>query len=167
MLVSMDVSDKQLQKAVSRVQAQIAKAPPNSQLYVQLSELELRAGDANASLDAAQKAMQLNPADGTAVMAYSRAQLAHGDANKAIDGWQQWLKAHPNDAAAYAVAVRIRTWPLTMLRAHADRYRTRPAPPTLWPGSSTAREPMLLPAISWKRRSRSLLTILRFNITWG
>ncbi len=45
LLASIDIGQKDLSKVISRVQAQIVKAPQNGKMYVQLSELQLRAGD--------------------------------------------------------------------------------------------------------------------------
>ena len=90
-------------KTIDRLQQQIAKVPQNSDMYTLLAELQLQTGDVNAGTASAQKALQLNPNNGAATMAYTRAALSHGDPAKAIDTWQQWLKTHPNDAQANTI----------------------------------------------------------------
>lgn len=104
LLLSAMAYEKQPVKAmIARVQDQITKAPQNASMYQMLSGLQLSSGDSAGSLSSAEKAMQLNPSDPSAVMAYSRAQIALGQAPKAIDTWKQWVKDHPGDAAAFTV----------------------------------------------------------------
>jgi Flp pilus assembly protein TadD len=47
--------------------------------------------------------MQLNSADGVAVMNYTRAQIAGGNIPAAVARWQDWKKAHPTDPRADVV----------------------------------------------------------------
>ena len=103
LLVSTYLMEKQPQKGLSLLQAQIAKSPQNGEMYVQLSEVQMQLGDVNGALDSAQKAVQLSPRNEQAVVAVTRAQLAHGEPVKAIDSWQNWLKTHSQDAQAYAI----------------------------------------------------------------
>ncbi|HEV2577010.1 MAG TPA: tetratricopeptide repeat protein [Acidobacteriaceae bacterium] len=84
-------------KALALVQQEITKSPNNSALYDQLSDLQLATKDVNGAVNSSQKAMQLNPSDGDAVMAYTRATTASGNSSAAIVKWQQWNGAHPND----------------------------------------------------------------------
>ncbi len=72
-------------------------------MYVELSEIQMQTGDREGALASAQKAVQLIPGNGGAVMAYSRAAIAHGDGQKAIDAWQNYLKLRPSDAQGFAV----------------------------------------------------------------
>jgi len=85
-------------KALALVQQDIAKSPNNSALYQQLSGLQLVMKDFNGALNSAQKAMQLNPNDGDAVIVYTRAETAAGNAGAAISKWKTWAAAHPNEA---------------------------------------------------------------------
>jgi Flp pilus assembly protein TadD len=91
------VFEKQPAKAISRVQEQIAKSPENSDMYDLLADLQTSTGDPKGGLASAEKAMQLNPSDSAAVIAYSRAQVSAGDPAKAVAKWQQWTKDHPTD----------------------------------------------------------------------
>jgi Flp pilus assembly protein TadD len=63
----------------------------------------LATGDSAGALASAEKAMQIKPSDGAAVMTYSRAEVSHGDPSKAIAKWQQWTVSHPNDAQAFTI----------------------------------------------------------------
>ena len=63
----------------------------------------MQVGDRDGALASAQKAVQLSPGNGGAVMAYSRAAIAHGQAPQAIDAWKNYLKLRPSDAQGYAV----------------------------------------------------------------
>jgi Flp pilus assembly protein TadD len=51
----------------------------------------------------AQKAIQLNPEDGEAVMLFAQLQVQRGQTANAIGVWEQWTKTHPNDAGGYAI----------------------------------------------------------------
>jgi Flp pilus assembly protein TadD len=77
-------------------------------MYDLLSGLQMQTGDAHGALASAQKAMQLNPKDQAAVMAYSRAEIGVGDTAKAVETWQQWTKDHPNDAQAFTILGTLR-----------------------------------------------------------
>ncbi len=97
------MSEKQPAQAISRVQAQIAKSPQNSEMYDLLAELQTATGDPKGALDSAQKAMQINPNDGAAVIAYTRAEVGSGDPAKAVAKWQQWTKDHPTDVRGFTL----------------------------------------------------------------
>jgi Flp pilus assembly protein TadD len=95
--------EKQPAQAVARVQAQIAKSPQNSDMYDLLADLQMATGDSKGALDSSEKAMQLNPTDSAAVVAYTRAELSAGDPSKAIAKWQQWTKDHPTDVRGFTL----------------------------------------------------------------
>jgi tetratricopeptide (TPR) repeat protein len=54
-------------------------------------------------VDTAQKAMQMNPGDAAAVMAYTRAAVAGGHVDQAISRWQIWAGSHPGDANSQVI----------------------------------------------------------------
>jgi Flp pilus assembly protein TadD len=97
------VFEKQPAKAISRVQDQIAKSPQNSDMYDLLADLQTATGDPKSALASAEKAMQLNPADGAAVVSYTRAEVTAGDPAKAVVKWQQWTKDHPTDVRGFTL----------------------------------------------------------------
>jgi Flp pilus assembly protein TadD len=72
-------------------------------MYDLLADLQNGTGDTKGALASAEKAMQLNPGDSAAVIAYSRAEVSAGDPGKAIAKWQQWTKDHPTDARAFTL----------------------------------------------------------------
>jgi len=97
------VFEKQPAQALSRVQAQIAKSPQNSEMYDLLAELQMTTGDPKGALASAEKAMQINPADAGAVVDYTRAEISVGDPAKAVAKWQQWTKDHPADVRGFTL----------------------------------------------------------------
>jgi len=103
LLAATYVYEKQPAKAIARVQEQIAKSPQNAEMYDMLSELQGGTGDNAGALASAEKAMQLNPADPGAVVAYTHALVASGDTTKALAKWQQWTTTHPSDASALTI----------------------------------------------------------------
>ena len=103
LLVGYYLYQHQEDKAIALVQGQIAKSPHNSELLDQLAELQLATKDAAGAADSAQKAMQMNPADAAAVMAYTRAAVAQGHVDQAVSRWQTWTAAHPSDASAEVI----------------------------------------------------------------
>ena len=104
LILSAMAYEKQPPKAmIARIQDQIAKAPQNAGMYDMLAGLQLQTGDTAGGLSSAEKAMQLNPSDPSAAMAYSRAQIAMGQAPKAIEKWKQWTKDHSGDANGFTV----------------------------------------------------------------
>ena len=100
LLVAADLQDKQPEKALALMQAQLVKSPNNPVLYADLSALQLQLKDTPGSLASAQKALAINRAFEPAVQAYSEAELASGNTDAAIAAWQDWMKAHPDDPRA-------------------------------------------------------------------
>jgi Flp pilus assembly protein TadD len=72
-------------------------------MYDLLAELQMATGDAKSALVSAEKAMQINPADSTAVVDYTRAEVSSGDPAKAVAKWQQWTKDHPTDVRGFTL----------------------------------------------------------------
>ena len=101
-LVGYDLFQKKPDRAVTRLNAQIAKSPQNSTYYVLLSQL-LMGKDLDAAGAAAQKAMQLNSRDAEAVLLYAQIQVQRGQVANAITAWEQWSTTHPTDAGAVAL----------------------------------------------------------------
>ncbi len=72
-------------------------------MYNLLAELQMATGDPKGALASSEKAMQLNPNDSAAVIAYTRAEVAAGDPAKAVTKWQQWTTAHPTDVQGFTL----------------------------------------------------------------
>jgi tetratricopeptide (TPR) repeat protein len=101
-LIGYDLYQKKPDRAVTRLNAQIAKSPQNSTYYVLLSQL-LMGKDPDAAGAAAQKAMQVNSRDAEPVMLYAQIQVQRGQVANAITAWEQWSTTHPTDAGAVAL----------------------------------------------------------------
>jgi tetratricopeptide (TPR) repeat protein len=98
-----DWNAKQPQKAIERVEQQIATVPNNQEMYDQLAQLQMDAGDLAAALATADKAMQLTPLESSTVMVYTRVQIRHGNVGKAILSWRDWSEKHPANPQVYAL----------------------------------------------------------------
>jgi tetratricopeptide (TPR) repeat protein len=102
-IVEVDLVAKQPDKAVARVQQQIAKSPKNPAFYGLLASVQLATKDFNGARDNAKKAMDMNPADEAAVRTYTTALSNTGGIDTAIQTWQTWANAHPKDGFAYTM----------------------------------------------------------------
>jgi tetratricopeptide (TPR) repeat protein len=101
--VAYDLNQKQADKALARVNAQIAKSPGNSAFDDLLARLQIQSKNLDQAAATAQKAMQLNPADIDAVGLVAQTAMMRGQTASAVNAWQQWSNAHPNDANSVAV----------------------------------------------------------------
>ena len=101
--VAYDMSQKQADKALARVNAQIARSPGNSAYDDLLARLQIQGKNLDQAAATAQKAMQLNAADGEAVGLVAQIAMMRGQTASAVNAWQQWSSAHPNDANSVAV----------------------------------------------------------------
>jgi tetratricopeptide (TPR) repeat protein len=103
LLVNYDLYQKQPDKALARIDAQIAKSPTNSGFYDLLAELQIHNKNLDKAAAAAQKAIQLNSGDGAAVTLIAQIEVQRGQVASAINAWEHWKNAHPNDANALAI----------------------------------------------------------------
>ncbi len=103
LLVDYDLYQKNPKAALDRVNAQIGKAPAKSSFYDLLAQIELGEKDLNQAAAAARKAMELNPADGEAVMLFAQIAIQRGETANEIETWQKWSNEHPHDAGALAI----------------------------------------------------------------
>jgi tetratricopeptide (TPR) repeat protein len=102
-LVSYDVFRKQPAQALTRINQQIVKSPKNSAFYDLLAQFQLQNKNLDQASIAAQKALEMNPDDGEAVVIYAQVQVQRGQAANAIGVWEKWSKDHPNSAGALAI----------------------------------------------------------------
>jgi tetratricopeptide (TPR) repeat protein len=103
LLIGFDIYQKQPQKALARVKAQIEKNPGNSRLYDLLSQMQMQSKNLDQAATTAAKALLLNSSDGDAVMQFAQIAAQRGQTANAIGTWEQWSNAHPNDADAFAI----------------------------------------------------------------
>ncbi len=120
LLVGYDLSQKQPQKALARVNQQIANRPQNSGFYVILAELEVQNKNLDEAAATAQKAMQLSSGDIDAVGLYVQIAVMRGQTASAIATWQQWVNAHQNDAGARARLAALEETSGNKVQAEAD-----------------------------------------------
>lgn len=102
-LMSYDLSQKQPDKALAMVNAQIAKRPQNSGFYDLLAQLDLLNKKNDLAVAAVQKAIQVNPGDAEAYLLYVQVEVQAGQIPNAVATWQQWVSAHPGDASSLAL----------------------------------------------------------------
>ena len=103
LLVEYDLYQNHPDQAVARVNAQIDRSPRNSSYYDLLAALQMQSKSFDQAAATAQKAIQLNSADGEAVMLFAQIAVQRGQTANAIGAWEQWSDAHPRDAGALAV----------------------------------------------------------------
>jgi Flp pilus assembly protein TadD len=129
--VSYYLYQKQHDKALARVNAQIEKSPKNPQFYDLLAELDAQDKKLDQAAAAAQKAVQLNSSDSEAVMVFAQIEVLRGQAATAIGAWQQWLSSHPNDANATAVLGTLEESSGDRQKAEADYKKALQLQPQL------------------------------------
>lgn len=116
--------NKQPDKALARLNAQIEKSPTNSGLYDVMAQLQMQHKDLDQAISTAQKAMQLNPADREAPMLFAQAEVQRGQAANALAIWKQWTDAHPRDAGAIAFLGMLEEASGNQQMAEADYKRS-------------------------------------------
>jgi tetratricopeptide (TPR) repeat protein len=119
-IVEVDLVAKQPDKALARVQQQIAKSPKNPNLYSLLASVQLSMRDFNGARDNAKKTMDMNPADESAVRTYTTALANSGGADVAIHTWETWIGSHPRDG--YAMSMLGQLWEQKGVQAKAMDY---------------------------------------------
>jgi len=102
-LVYYDMQAKQPAKAIARIQAQIAKAPNNADLYVELAQVQFATKDFKGSLENARKAMQMNPTSPGPLQMFVEDEVALGEIDSALSSQQAWVNAHTSDSAGYRI----------------------------------------------------------------
>lgn len=103
LVVGYDLYEKQPDKALARLNAQIAKSPRNSSFYDLLALLQIQGKKLDEAAVTVQKAMQLNSGDGEAVALYAQIEVRRGQTANAVSAWERWSAAHPNDAGVLAI----------------------------------------------------------------
>jgi tetratricopeptide (TPR) repeat protein len=102
-LVDFDIQAKQPEKALARVQTQIAKSPSNAGLYEELAYVQLKTKDLNGALASSKKAMELGPSNFQAVRLYTKVEMDLDQVDPAITAWEQWLAKNPKDSRALSI----------------------------------------------------------------
>ena len=102
-VIGYDLYEKQPDKALARLNAQIEKRPKNSSFYDLLAQIQIQSKKLDEAAVTAQKAIQLNSSDGEAVTLYAQIEVQRGQTVNAIGAWEKWSAAYPNDAGALAI----------------------------------------------------------------
>ena len=95
------VFQKQPDKAIARVSAQITKSPNNSAFYSLLGSLQASNKDLAGAEASLQKAIELNQNNLTAFMLLGQVQVLRGSTDKALASWEGWAQKNPKDVRAY------------------------------------------------------------------
>jgi tetratricopeptide (TPR) repeat protein len=103
LLLSYDLFQKETDRALQRLDAQLRMSPGNSTYHALLAQLQLHSGNLDAAAATAEQAVQLGPGDAEALLTYAQIQIQRGQVAEAIDAWEQWSRAHPTDAGALAL----------------------------------------------------------------
>jgi tetratricopeptide (TPR) repeat protein len=97
LLIRMDLQANQPAAAISLIQQQMSRTPPNAGLYDALATVQLISKDMNGALDSSKKALQINPSDPAAMRSFTQASIGLGQLGPAMDAWEQWSVKHPRD----------------------------------------------------------------------
>jgi Tfp pilus assembly protein PilF len=122
LLIEYDINQKQPDKAMARLNAQIEKSPRNSYFYDMLAEMQQHDKKLDLAAASAQKAIELNSGDKAGVALFSQIQVQRGQVAAAITVWERWLYAHPNDAGVDTILGTLEESRGNMSKAE-DYYR--------------------------------------------
>ncbi|MGE5053345.1 MAG: tetratricopeptide repeat protein [Acidobacteriota bacterium] len=103
-IVNILTSQKQLTKAIARVQAQAAKVPNSDAVYMLLGGLQVASQDLIGAETSLRKAVQLNPSNQDAIVLLSKVEMARGQGDKALATAYQSIANNPKQVAAYFFA---------------------------------------------------------------
>jgi Flp pilus assembly protein TadD len=97
-------NQKRPDKAIARVNAQIARSPANSAFYDLLGTVQFRKGDLPAASSALTKSAELNKNNVDAIEKLGQIQIAMGNVDQALSTWSAGAQANPQDAAFYVMS---------------------------------------------------------------
>jgi len=100
-LVNIDLEHKQPAQALRRIQEQLARVPPETNLYDLLGQVELRNQDAGKAQDAFQKAVDLDKHNVHAVLLLGETEAARGAVDQAIANYQRGIQDNPREVTLY------------------------------------------------------------------
>jgi tetratricopeptide (TPR) repeat protein len=100
-LVVFDLSQKQPDRAIARVSAQVAKAANNSAFYLLLGSLQADKKDFAAAQTSLKKAIELDSKNADAFGLLGKVQVVSGTADAAVATWQNWIQQNPRDVRPY------------------------------------------------------------------
>jgi tetratricopeptide (TPR) repeat protein len=103
-LAKIYLSQQQPDKAIARVNAQIARSPTNGAFYYLLGTVEFNKGDLPVAETALEKSAQLNKNDVDAYVKLGQVQAAMGKLDKALSTWSEGARENPKEAALYTAS---------------------------------------------------------------
>lgn len=103
-IVNILTGQKQLAKAIARVQAQAGKLPNSDAVYMLLGGLQVANQDLKGAEASLGKAVQLNPSNQDAIVLLSKVEMAQGQTDKALTTAYQSIAKDPKQVAAYFFA---------------------------------------------------------------
>lgn len=102
-LIGCYTATNQASRGLARIEAQIKRAPQNSDYYAMLGEFQLNRNDYAGAEAALRKAINLNKNNVNAFVLLGRVELHEGSIEEAIATSYQWIRENPNDATAYVL----------------------------------------------------------------
>src|SRR5258708_33622121 len=100
-LLTVDLAQKQTDKAIAAANAQIALSPSNSMFYDLLGDVLLNKKDYSGAQTALKKAVDLDKKNADAYMKLGQAQSASGAMDEAMATYNRALRVNPKEAAFY------------------------------------------------------------------
>jgi tetratricopeptide (TPR) repeat protein len=102
-LIATYTEEKQPARALARVQAQITKAPQNSDYYFILGGLQVNKKDFAAAESSLRKAISLDQNNMNAFFLLGQVEVQQGSLDKAIASSYEWIRQNPKDVQAYVL----------------------------------------------------------------
>jgi tetratricopeptide (TPR) repeat protein len=103
-LAKVYLSQKRPDKAIARVNAQIARLPANSAFYDLLGTVEFTKGDLPAAETAFEKSAELNKNNVDAYVKLGQVETAMGKLDQALSTWSQAARENPEEAGFYSAS---------------------------------------------------------------
>ncbi|MCU1270098.1 MAG: Tetratricopeptide 1 repeat-containing protein [Acidobacteriaceae bacterium] len=103
-VTSILMQEKQNNKAIDRVQAQVLKASASDAIYVLLGGLQVANRDMPGAEASLQKAVQLNPSNFDTLMLLAKVQMARGEVDQSLATAYKSIQTNPKNVDAYDFA---------------------------------------------------------------
>jgi tetratricopeptide (TPR) repeat protein len=100
-IVNILMNQKQVAKAIARVEVQASKVPNSDAIYTLLGGLQIANKDLAAAESSLDRALQINPSNQDSIQLLSKVQMARGQPDKALATAYQSIAKHPRQPSAY------------------------------------------------------------------
>jgi tetratricopeptide (TPR) repeat protein len=135
-IVNILMSQKQLTKAIARVEVQATKVPNSDAIYTLLGGLQIASKDLSAAEASLEKAVQLNPSSQDAIQLLSKVELARGERDKALATAYQSIANNPKNVSAYFFAGTMEELRGRNSKAEEDYRKALEIEPTYAPAAN-------------------------------